>query len=438
MSRENEALRSRIDVLEVLVEEVRRGGKRQAAPFRKGEPKAEPKKPGRRSGENHGRHGHRMAAVTPDRELVAPLPECCPHCGGQVEHERWAERDETELPEARPVVTRFRVGVGRCRSCRRRVQGRHPEQTSDALGAAGASLGPRAKALGHFLHYVLGLSFAKSARLLGTLGVPVTAGALCSGAQSTSLALVPTHQAIRASVAGSEAVVMDETGWRVGGHGAWLWAATTDQATVYDVAEGRGFTEACRLVPDDYDAVIVRDGWAPYRGYTAATHQSCLAHLLRRCHELIDLDPARWAPRQVKRLLLDALAARDLPDRQRAEAAADLARRLEEFLAVRHAHPADQRLAKHLANERDALFSFLTHPGVDATNWRAEQAIRPAVVNRKVWGGNRTWRGARTQGRMMSFFRTAAQQGADSIQLLVGLARAPDRQVAPGLHLTLT
>jgi hypothetical protein len=44
--------------------------------------------------------------------------------------------------------------------------------------------------------------------------------------------------------------------------------------------------------------------------------------------------------------------------------------------------------------ERDVLVTFLTHPGTDATNWRAEQAVRPAVVNRKVWGGNRTWRGA--------------------------------------------
>jgi hypothetical protein len=31
----------------------------------------------------------------------------------------------------------------------------------------------------------------------------------------------------------------------------------------------------------------------------------------------------------------------------------------------------------------------------DGTNYHAEQAIRPAVVNRKVWGGNRTLAGSR-------------------------------------------
>jgi len=70
------------------------------------------------------------------RTLDAPLPEHCPHYGEGIDFERWAEQFQTELPEVKPVVTRFRVGVGRCRGCRRRVQGHHPEQTSDALGAA--------------------------------------------------------------------------------------------------------------------------------------------------------------------------------------------------------------------------------------------------------------------------------------------------------------
>jgi transposase len=47
-------------------------------------------------------------------------------------------------------------------------------------------------------------------------------------------------------------------------------------------------------------------------------------------------------------------------------------------------------LTNHLLRERDALFTFLNRPGLEATNWRAEQAFRPMVVARKVWGGNRT------------------------------------------------
>jgi hypothetical protein len=57
------------------------------------------------------------------------------------------------------------------------------------------------------------------------------------------------------------------------------------------------------------------------------------------------------------------------------------------------------------------------------------------VVNRKVWGGNRSDRGAETQGRVMTFLRTAHQQSVDAIELLVDLARAPTPGVVAGLTL---
>jgi len=48
-----DALEERISELEAALEESRRGGKRQAAPFSKGAPKADPKKPGRKKGEDY-------------------------------------------------------------------------------------------------------------------------------------------------------------------------------------------------------------------------------------------------------------------------------------------------------------------------------------------------------------------------------------------------
>lgn len=428
---------ARIVELEKQLGEVRRSGKRQAAPFSKGAPSTDPGRPGRKKGKGHGRHGHRMAPADADRTVDAPLPGCCPHCGDWVDFERWADQFQTELPPVAPVVTRFRVGVGRCRGCRRRVQGRHPEQTSDALGAAGAQVGPRAKATALWLHYGLGLSFARSATVLSRFGIKVTPGALCASSASTGTALVPTHQAIKAHVATAPAVTMDETGWRINGLSAWLWAVATDDATVYDVAWGRGYAQACDLVPAGYSGTIVRDGWAPYRSYVNATHQSCVAHLLRRCHEMIEDLPAwaRGTPRDVADLLLEALDARHLDHTGRAAAVDDIGERIDLLLADPHPHEANRRLVKHLTNERPALLTFLTVPGVDATNWRGEQAIRPAVVNRKTWGGNRTETGAATQSRVMTFLRTATQQGTDAVDLLVDLARAPTPGVTAGLTL---
>jgi transposase len=66
---------------------------------------------------------------------------------------------------------------------------------------------------------------------------------------------------------------------------------------------------------------------------------------------------------------------------------------MDQTLERRHRSVQNRRLANHLLRERDALFTFLSCPGLEATNWRAEQAIRPMVVTRKVWGGNRTSHG---------------------------------------------
>jgi transposase len=427
----------RIKELEDALAEPRRSGKRQAAPFSKGSPKAEPARPGRKAGGAHGRHGHRMVPTGPaDVDLDAPLPACCPGCGGEMEHERDAEQWQVDVGEIRPVTTRFRVAVGRCKDCGRRVQGHHRDQVSDALGAAGSGVGPTAKAWASFLHYSLGLSWGKVAQLMARLGVVATAGALCQAAERQACTdLVPVRQELVRRANASPVLVMDETGWRVGGRSAWLWEATNPELTLYWVAAGRGFDQACEVIDEDYDGTIVRDGWAPYRRYKKATHQTCLAHLLRRAKHLEE-DLPRWAtpvPREVKALLKEALDARHLPVAKRTVVAADLAARLSDICEGRSAHEEVRKFVAHLAKEAPAMFTFLANESVDATNWRGEQAIRPAVVNRKVWGGNRTERGAVTQGTIMSVIRTATQHGVDAIEYLSGRARSPD----PGLVILL-
>lgn len=430
----------RIKELERALEDARRGGKRQAAPFSKGDPKAEPKRPGRKSGRDHGRHGHRQPPeLAPDHTFDAGLPGACPVCGGEVVQDRVEAQFQVDIPPVTPVVTKFNVAVGHCRGCGSRVQGHHPSQTSDALGAAASQVGPVAKGWGSWLHYGLGLPFAKCSQILARLGINVTAGAICSAsARQASTELVTVHQELVARANASPTLTMDETGWRTGGWRSWLWEATNANLTVYWVADGRGFEDATVVIGADYSGVIVRDGWVVYDQYQVATHQSCLGHLLRRCHEMeADLPrPQRHIPAQAKAILKDALDARVLDQASRVEAASALVERIDELCAREPGHDANRRLLKHLSHQAPHLFTFLTADpalGVDATNWRAETGIRPAVVNRKVCGGNRTPRGARTQGRMMSVIRTAVQHGVDPVDYLASRARAPD----PGLRLLL-
>ena len=430
-------LEARLAALEALVEQLRRGGKRQAAPFSKGPPKADPKPPGRRGGDGYGTRARRAVPPRVDEAHEASLPSSCPACGGgEIEHTHTAQQYQAEVPR-RPVHRRFDVRVGRCRACGRRVQGRHPLQTSDALGAAASQLGPDAQALAVHLNKRAGLSHGKVTAFFGDLlGIGLSRGGSCQAVLRAGLRAAGNHAAVVARVRASGRVVPDETGWRVGGLGAWLHAAATPSAVAYLVDPRRGSEATGKLLGEDFAGTLTRDGWAAYGRFRLAGHQLCVAHLLRRCRELLGA-ATRGAvvfPRKVKGLLTEALAVRDDRDAGRLTAAGaaaradDLQGRTDRLLRPVKRHRGNERFARHLWSNRRHLFTFLREEGVDATNWRAEQALRPAVVNRKVWGGNRTWAGARAQSVLMSVLQTAKLMGRDSMDFLSRLLRAPADQ----------
>ena len=84
-------------------------------------------------------------------------------------------------------------------------------------------------------------------------------------------------------------VSADETGWKLAGQTTWLWTFATPEVTVYAILDGRGFQEAAGVLGAEYSGVLIRDGWAPYRRFEEAAHESCLAHLLWRAVKREDL-----------------------------------------------------------------------------------------------------------------------------------------------------
>jgi transposase len=108
-----------------------------------------------------------------------------------------------------------------------------------------------------------------------------------------------------------------------------------------------------------------------------------------------------------------------------------LENRLSDLAFPPKANAANERLAQHLWEHRDDLFTFLRQPGLDATNGRAELAIRLGVILRKVWGGSRTWSGARAQSVLMSVWRTCGQRGRSALDFLSQLLRGPPALALP-------
>jgi transposase len=377
-----------------------------------------------------------------DEPYDVPVPRTCPDCGGAVEDTHVTAQYQEDLPPVRPLVRRFDVHVGRCRGCGRRVQGRHPLQTSDALGAAGVQIGPAAVATAAVLNKQLGLSFGKIATFFTERwGLPIAPSAIVRALHRAATKAFPTYAALVQSVRTSPMVVADETGWRVQATLWWLAAYVTPDTTVYAILPGRGFDEAACVLGPSFAGVLVRDGWAPYRQFTEAAHQSCIGHLLRRARELRQDHPRALLPAHVQEVLQDALAVRDrhaagtMSTHGVAVARGRLINRLSRILEQVTTVADVRRFAQHLNREWEALFTFLFALTTDATNWRAEHAIRWAVITRKVCGGgNRTPRGAVTQYVLASVLRTARQRGLDRHAVLTPLLRAPTPIVSPALR----
>jgi transposase len=441
-------LEARVIELTKKLEEATRAGKRQAAPFSKGKPKRDPKKPGRKPNDG-GAHAHRTTPIPDqvDETLEANLPDACPHCqGGIIESTADREKQfQTEIPR-KPIVRQFNVHVGWCACCGRRIQGRHPLQTSDALGAAASQIGPDAQAAVVLLNKQAGLSHGKVVRVFDALfGIKLSRGASAQITLRAADRLEPDYQLILNSIRDSKQIGADETGWRVGGRTAWLHVWVGDEATAYAIDSQRSADALERVIGVDWAGILSHDGYSTYERFRRAIHQQCVAHILRRAEDLLSV-AVRGAvrfPRQVLALFREAVHLRNehlkgtvtLDQVQDSRDAFD--DRLLALVSRPRAVAAHATFATFLWNHFEQWFTFLFNPRVEATNWQAEQAVRPAVVNRKVWGGNRTAAGAKAQGILMSVIETCRRRARSAVDHISETLRAFGNRLLPRPQLLL-
>ena len=425
-------LEQEVEGLKGKLEETVRAGKRQAGPFSKGPPKANPKKPGQKDG-----HAavHRAKPTKIDEIVKAPLPTQC-GCGGTIVEDEVQQQYQVDIPRPIPTkVTQFDVSIGHCANCGKRHQGRHAEQTSDALGAAGVQIGPNVMAWSAELKHGFGISYGKIAKLLSSAcGLTVNRSTLVRGDERIAMQLRPTYEQLILRLRDSKVVYGDETSWRINGGKAWLWVFTNDDVAVYTIDPTRAHEVVQRILGSDFKGVLKCDCFLAYddADLSAIEQSKCLGHLLRRCSDIGDNVTGRAVvfSRQVAKLLRAAIALKkrceDLKPHGYLVARGRLEAALDRLLQGNYTDPENAKLAKLLRKHRHQLFGFLAIPELDATNNAAERDIRPGVIVRKTNGCNRSNVGARTHEIITSVFRTCIKQGKDFVTHVADLLRNPD------------
>ena len=301
-------------------------------------------------------------------------------------------------------------------------------------------------AAAHHVHYRLGTPVRKLPELFETLaGITFTQGAITLDAiRKAAAAIGATYQRLCDSVREAPFVHTDDTGWREGGASRWLMAFVTDTVTVYPIRERHRNEEVRERIPADYQGTMITDRAPVYDAVelTAVKRQVCLSHVLRSITEVVDrkTGSASRFGSELKDLLQHAL---DLWHERRAgppvqdydarvrRTKFDITWRLRnrEFT-----DPDNQRLLDGLGRCHDegTLVRFLDDPSIEPTNNRAERALRPAVIARKVSHCTKTASGTRAFEAWTSVLNTLSRTltGPGLLNAIVRLVHPASPQTA--------
>jgi hypothetical protein len=394
-------------MIEELKAEVDRlKGRHSAAPFSKGKGKANPQPPGRKPGQGFFRFRSAPESAGPVVEVAAPCN--CPDCGGEMGEARSEVVSLTDVG-SQPVieVRRYAVETRRCGSCGRRVRGSHPELPSDQRGATAHRLGPRIRTLAHVLHFAHGVPVRKIPAILEQMtGIGLTQSAITQDAlKQAEGAIGEQYRKLRAAVAREEVIHTDDTGWRVGGRTAFLMAFVNRSLAVYQIRSRHRNEEVRELIAPAFKGTLICDRGKSYdaEALDGIRQQKCLAHLLRNAADVAEKKTARAKhfSLRLKELLKQALALRSGKAGMSPRKYRKQAKTLRDKLSLHLRHrllrdPDNQTLLNGVGyqDDRGNLLRFLDRDEVEPTNNRAERALRPAVIARKLSHCSRTRRGA--------------------------------------------
>jgi transposase len=394
-------------------------------------------RPQRRPGRKKGH----AAALRPrprkiDVKLDVPLPvdrrrkRCCPHCRTQLSEVKHHQRLVEDIVPSKVVTTCYRTHSGYCPSCRKRIESRADDQPP-AANLPHAQLGINAMATAAVMRVCYRLPLRQITQLFEDLpGLTMSPAAVSKQLRRLSRWLSGQYDRLQLVLRAAGVVHADETGWRTNGKNGYLWTLTNAEHTLYHVDRSRSGKVIAELLGEAFGGTLVSDFYAVYDQFDCP-QQKCLTHLLRELRDTVQKRPELKSHtffKRCKQLVREMLRLKkrrqDLPDAAYGRQVKSIETRLRNLGAKTWDDADANRLAARLRKYQDRLTTFLHDANVDGTNNAAERALRPAVVMRKITGGNRSESGAESWAILASVMRTAQQQGYDVVATIKELLHA--------------
>lgn len=394
----------------------------------RGERRSKKPRSKRKRGGQKGRRGAHRSLLPEARvdELVDLFPCACEGCAAPLPRTLDADARRYQMLEllvGRPYVTEWRRHGVKCPQCGHVTRAEHDYSTIPA-----SPFGPRLQAVVAMLTGVYHLSRRRTRQLLLELfGIEISVGAISRIEARMSEALAPAFEEARRDVEAAAVKHTDATTWLRAGITMSLWTLCTAMTTVYCIVDD-GCRATIRPLFGRLVGILVSDRASVFGFWDMQRRQVCWAHLLRKYvsfaqrdgpagtlgRELLDcaaLVFEYWRGFQQGLLTRSELIAWMHPVRRQLEAVLERA-------VVADIRGVSGSCADMLAH-REALWTFVTHEGVEPTNNLAERDLRPLVLWRKRSFGSQSERGLRFVERVMTVAHTARKRGLDVLDSLV-------------------
>jgi transposase len=415
MDRRIQQLEARVGKLE---RELKRGSGNSSAPPSSDPPsKRRPRRgkdpSGRKQGaqDGHEGHGRELLPVSAVDQVIEYWPERC-GCGhsfasGELVPEGTARRHQVEeLPVISTVVIEHRAQRVRCPGCGKCARAQLPADI------ARSAFGSRLQAAVAVLSVRNRVSRRDAAELLEELfGARICAGSIDAILARAADALEDPYEQLLTRVRASEAVNMDETGWRLKGAQRALWGIFTDRHAVFALAPNRHEDHAKQLLAAT-SAIVTSDRWWAYSHLPLCRRQLCWSHLRRdfQAHAeglASEKEFGEAGLALCERVFWAWEVHQHTGERRELKRAIRQLRReykpIIRSYAARHARNRRCRgMANNLLKAWPALWSFASHENVQPTNNHAERSLRGAVIYRKLSLGSQSEEGERNIERLLS------------------------------------
>jgi transposase len=346
-----------------------------------------------------------------DRTVVLKL-DACPYCDGEIsELEQTRERYTEDIVPLTLFVTRYIIKQGYCKKCGKIVYPEVPEVIDNC------HFGLHFLLYITYLRYVMNLPDNKITTLLNDIyDAKVSEGTIVEYLKRAAQIFGDEYERIKEQMKELKNCHYDDTGQRVNGMNRWLWIFISNEVMLYYTSKSRSKKVVVEILGDDYDGVTVQDFYPSY-DKAPGLKQKCWSHLITDARDLAEKKKpppdAKEFHEGLQQIYKDAKeAVKQLStEEERSSVYAAFVDRLKIFATRGWQHYDVKRLAKRALKYSSELFTFILIPGVEPTNNCAERALRPCVVQNKIWGCHRTDAGAKNRDILMSVIGTMKLQG---------------------------